>query len=396
MSITRSEDDFLDDVDVQTGIGSNGGGGGAGGRMRKHQSSFVGDANASFVGPKRSRLSVDGNGKTTAMPSRRSNALNKSRTTSTDQHHQHHHTEHVDYVLNGNEKIVASTRVSIPHGNGPITAESVIEAIPEPQQQQQRSQTTTTKSKRAPPVPPTAPPQQEMMFDTMPATPNKRTTTTATTASATPYSAYPSLTPRQHSFAMRTFLKSDTCLHCQKRIKFGSSALKCRECRICIHADCRPQMTLACVPVSAMAGPLTPKGGAVGVVGDYAPSMRPQVPGLVVHCVNEIESRGFGEVGIYRVNGSEKDVKGLKERFLRGKSVPPLQGVDVHVLCGCVKDFLRNLREPLVPTSLWPDFSNAVQSSCRATAAKEIYRALDRMPTANRDTLAFLMQHFLR
>lgn len=42
----------------------------------------------------------------------------------------------------------------------------------------------------------------------------------------------------------------------------------------------------------------------------------PMIPSLVVHCIREIESRGLSEVGIYRVPGSERDVKGLKVCFL--------------------------------------------------------------------------------
>lgn len=40
----------------------------------------------------------------------------------------------------------------------------------------------------------------------------------------------------------------------------------------------------------------------------------PMVPSLIVHCIREIESRGLGEVGIYRVPGSERDVRALKVR----------------------------------------------------------------------------------
>lgn len=36
------------------------------------------------------------------------------------------------------------------------------------------------------------------------------------------------------------------------------------------------------------------------------------IPSLIVHCVNEVELRGLTEIGIYRVPGSEKDVKSLK------------------------------------------------------------------------------------
>lgn len=81
---------------------------------------------------------------------------------------------------------------------------------------------------------------------------------------------------------------------------------------------------------------------------------------------------------------------------MRGKTVPPLHSIDVHVLCGCIKDFLRNLREPLIPTSQWPDFSNATQNPSDSSVMRGIYEAIEKMPPANRDTLAFLMQHFLR
>lgn len=57
---------------------------------------------------------------------------------------------------------------------------------------------------------------------------------------------------------------------------------------------------------------------------------------------------------------------------------------------------MRNLREPLIPTSSWKDFSNAAQNANDTEAMKDLYRAVNNLPLANRDTLAFLMQHFLR
>lgn len=52
--------------------------------------------------------------------------------------------------------------------------------------------------------------------------------------------------------------------------------------------------------------------GFVGTVADYAPNISPMIPGIVIHCINEIERRGLSEVGIYRVNGSEKEIKDMK------------------------------------------------------------------------------------
>ena len=81
------------------------------------------------------------------------------------------------------------------------------------------------------------------------------------------------------------------------------------------------------------------------------------VPAIIIHCTNEIEARGLTEVGIYRVPGSEREVKELRDKFLAGQGCSALGQVDVHVLCGVVKDFLRNLREPLVPSSMWNLFT---------------------------------------
>jgi len=32
---------------------------------------------------------------------------------------------------------------------------------------------------------------------------------------------------------------------------------------------------------------------------------------------------------------------------------------DIHVICGCLKDFLRTLKEPLVTRALWKSFVEA-------------------------------------
>lgn len=72
--------------------------------------------------------------------------------------------------------------------------------------------------------------------------------------------------------------------------------------------DCKSRMPMPCVPMVQ-----TPSNkGFVGTLADYAPNISPMIPGIVIHCVNEIERRGLAEVGIYRVNGSEKEIKDMR------------------------------------------------------------------------------------
>lgn len=56
----------------------------------------------------------------------------------------------------------------------------------------------------------------------------------------------------------------------------------------------------------------------------------------------------------------DRTVKELKEKFLRGKTVPVLSRVeDIHAICGVLKDFLRNLKEPLLTFRLNRAFMEA-------------------------------------
>ncbi|XP_053694891.1 rac GTPase-activating protein 1 [Sabethes cyaneus] len=301
-----------------------------------------------------------------------------------------------------NENIVAHTKVSVPQDDGPILAESIIHAMP-PQQQPSNSKSTPAKSSTA----------KENISPNLFKTPTKADSKyykgNMYTPSAPPIEEVePSIhegnivTPtvkarliKQHVFAPKTFLKySESCTCCQQRIRFGSVGLRCRECKAVLHSDCQERLTIACVPQSA--GTPTVKGQQAGCLSDYTPNVGPMIPGLIVHCVNEIETRGLSEVGIYRISGAEREIRSLKEKFLRGKTVPNLSSIDIHVLCGCIKDFLRSLREPLIPQALWLDFSNAVQTISSKQKQKELFDLIARMPQPNRDTLAYLIQHFQR
>lgn len=66
---------------------------------------------------------------------------------------------------------------------------------------------------------------------------------------------------------------------------------------------------MACVPQSANT-PQLQKG--MGSISDFVTQFKPMIPALLVHCVDEIERRGLNEVGIYRISGSERDIRGLK------------------------------------------------------------------------------------
>ncbi|KAM3862367.1 rac GTPase-activating protein 1 [Diretmus argenteus] len=194
--------------------------------------------------------------------------------------------------------------------------------------------------------------------------------------------------PRKHVFLSKTVIRPETCLPCGKRIRFGKMAVKCRDCRIAAHPECKQKCVEVCSP--------TTPGAPVqaDTLESFAPVTPPRVPLLIVRCVTEIERRGLQERGIYRVPGGERLVKELREKYIQGKGVPMLSKVDdIHVICGLLKDFFRKLKEPLITFRLHRAFMQAAEIPDENNSAAIMYQVIQDLPTTNRDTLAFLMLH---
>ncbi|XP_071803477.1 rac GTPase-activating protein 1-like isoform X1 [Asterias amurensis] len=201
---------------------------------------------------------------------------------------------------------------------------------------------------------------------------------------------------RQHSFCTKTIIKPETCKPCGKRIiKFGKYALKCKDCRMVCHPDCEGSAPLPCVPVT-----VTPKKGRLMPtnipLSEVAPSTSPMVPAIVVQCITEIEKRGMSEEGLYRLSGSERIIKDLKEKFLLGKDLHFEKVYDIHNITGLLKDFLRSISEPLVTFKLHETFMKAAGLSDPEDSITFTYQAISELPLVNRDTLAYVVLHLQR
>ncbi|XP_039472421.1 rac GTPase-activating protein 1 isoform X2 [Oreochromis aureus] len=197
----------------------------------------------------------------------------------------------------------------------------------------------------------------------------------------------------KHTFVSKTVIRPETCTPCGKRIRFGKMVVKCRNCRVVAHPECRQKFADGCTAFNATAGSTT-QTAAKDSLEDFAPQTHPRVPQLIVDCVAEIERRGLQERGLYRVPGGERLVKELRDCFLQGKSALMLSKVqDVHVVCGLLKDFLRKLNEPMITFRLHRTFMEASELPDEDNCSATMYQAIAELPKANRDTLAFLMIH---
>ena len=79
------------------------------------------------------------------------------------------------------------------------------------------------------------------------------------------------------------------------------------------------------------------------------------VPHAVTLCIDALMRRGMKEEGLFRVPGSSNEVDELKAALERGAD--PFAGgarpANVEAVATCLKLYLRELAEPVVPRSLY-------------------------------------------
>ena len=127
------------------------------------------------------------------------------------------------------------------------------------------------------------------------------------------------------------------------------------------------------------------------------------VPLIVRKCVEEIEKRGLINVGLYRISGNARRKKLLKAQFDEDSTAVDLSEdshPDINIIAGILKDYLRELPEPLITESLSKQLIKAakeqVQDQDLATQKRVLSKLLVQLPQNNRETLVYLLNHFMR
>jgi len=118
------------------------------------------------------------------------------------------------------------------------------------------------------------------------------------------------------------------------------------------------------------------------------------VPPLLTVCIQEIEKRGLNEVGLYRIPGNESETNDILDKLTHAKGATPLlTKFEIPTITSVVKKFLRSLKEPVIPLSLWQVFVDAATNPDTTDAEAAMYQAVSELPLPNRDTLAYLIVH---
>ncbi|XP_068569321.1 rho GTPase-activating protein 36 isoform X2 [Cebidichthys violaceus] len=115
-----------------------------------------------------------------------------------------------------------------------------------------------------------------------------------------------------------------------------------------------------------------------------------QVPRVLERCCSHIETYGLQTVGIFRVGSSKKRVRQLLEDFDKGVDVQLDEEHSVHDVAALLKEFLRDIPDPLLPRELYPAFLHA-NLLRGADQLQYLQRLLYLLPPCNCDTLLRLL-----
>lgn len=89
------------------------------------------------------------------------------------------------------------------------------------------------------------------------------------------------------------------------------------------------------------------------------------IPPIVRKCVDSLSITGVIDTeGIFRRSGNYSEINALKQRVNSGEEVD-LKDVNVHVIAGLLKSFLRDLSEPLLTFELYDDITCFMSKSTR-------------------------------
>ncbi|OGM45952.1 Rho GTPase activator (Rgd1) [Aspergillus bombycis] len=166
-------------------------------------------------------------------------------------------------------------------------------------------------------------------------------------------------------------------------------------------------------PMAAAPSPLPPAGGTGGNFQQHLPPLKPvfgvsledlylrdgtAVPMIVYQCFQAIELFGLDMEGIYRLSGSANHINQMKQLFDNDSSQVDFTNPenfyhDVNSVAGLLKQFFRDLPDPLFTSQSYSDFINAARIDDDVQRRDSLHALVNNLPDAHYATLRALILH---
>ncbi|XP_065723467.2 uncharacterized protein RhoGAP102A isoform X2 [Drosophila suzukii] len=129
----------------------------------------------------------------------------------------------------------------------------------------------------------------------------------------------------------------------------------------------------------------------LGFYKPYQDQLVLMVPMFVNNCIEYLEENGLQKVGLFRVSTSKKRVKQLREEFDKNCNFRISVNTCPHDVATLLKEFLRDLPEPLLCDSLYSTFLKTQRIRNRRLQLEAISHLIRLLPIPHRDTLYVLL-----
>ncbi|BFG06774.1 uncharacterized protein DMAD_13673 [Drosophila madeirensis] len=116
------------------------------------------------------------------------------------------------------------------------------------------------------------------------------------------------------------------------------------------------------------------------------------VPIFIINCMDYLEDNGLQKIGIFRVSTSRKRVKQLREEFDKNSHMRIPHETCPHDVATLLKEFLRDLPEPLLCSRLYTTFLETQRIRNRRLQLEGISHLIKLLPISHRDTLYVLLR----
>lgn len=125
------------------------------------------------------------------------------------------------------------------------------------------------------------------------------------------------------------------------------------------------------------------------------------VPLVVYQCIQAVDMYGLEVEGIYRIPGTSSHIQEMKAMFDRDASSidfrnPEAFRHDVNSVAGLLKQFFRELPDPLLTKELYNEFIDAARIEDETMRRDSTHALINALPDPNYATLRALVLHLYR